>query len=86
MHKPCSKLTSLSGLLTINDYNRSFKSSEHINEKGVGHTAENYCTFVTFKREVNTKTSIIQMAKYRIVSCRIRQYKRRMRKESSLTF
>ena len=39
MHKPYSKLTSLSGLLTINDYNRSFKSGEHINEKGVGHTA-----------------------------------------------
>ena len=39
MHKPYNKLTSLSCLLTINDYNRSFKSSEHINEKGVGHTA-----------------------------------------------
>ena len=39
MHKPFNKLTSLSGLLTINDYNRSFKSSEHINEKGVDHTA-----------------------------------------------
>ena len=38
------------------------------------------------KREVNTKTSIIQMAKYRIVSCRMRLYKWRMRKESSLTF